>query len=225
MVSWVMAGMGLCMLALAGVALARGRAAGAAAVVVALICLGLAYDNLAIAAGRPLGFGETLEAVSAPRFWIHALLTPLLIVAGGLMAARLGVGWAASRPVAVAGGVLVVALIAIGVFEDIVELELAPEKYEDLVRYTNEGAGGPPIPAIVTIIVLLALGVAIWRTAGVPWLCLGSIAMFAAAAFGGSHPWLGNLGELALQASIVATLVAAARADSPAVGRHSPSTV
>ncbi|WP_106399936.1 hypothetical protein [Actinocorallia populi] len=221
MFSWVMAGMGVCMLALAGVALARGRAAGAAALVVVLICLGLAYDNFAIAAGRPLGFGGTLEAVSAPRFWIHALLTPLLIVAGGLMAARLGVRWAASRPVAIAGGVLVVVLIAIGVFEDVLELELAPETHEDLLRYTNEGTAGPPIPAIVTILVLLALGVAIWRTAGSPWLCLGSIAMFAAAALGGSRPWLGNLGELALQVSVVATLVAARTEVSPPRVRES----
>ncbi|GAA0946868.1 hypothetical protein [Actinocorallia libanotica] len=215
MVSWVMAVLGGCMLVLAGVALGRGRAAGAVAPLVAVICLGLAYDNLAVAAGRVLGFGGTLEAVSAPRFWIHALLTPLLIVAGGSMAARLGVRWAASRVAVVGGGVLVAVLVAIGVFEDVVELELAPAKYADLVRYTNEGAAGPPIPAIVTILVLLALGVAIWRTAGSPWLCLGAVAMFAAAALGGSRPWLGNLGELALQAAVVATLVAAARAVSP----------
>ena len=42
-----------------------------------------------------------------------------------------------------------------------------------------------------------------------------TLAMFAAAALGGSRPWLGNLGELALQAAVVATLVAAARAVSP----------
>ena len=225
MFSLVMAGIGLGILVLGGVALRWRAAAGGAALLVALICLGLAYDNLAIAAGRLLGFGGTLEAVSAPRFWIHALLTPLLIIAGGLMATRLGVRWTASRPVAVAGGALVLVLIAIGVFEDVLKLELAPEKYEDLVRYTNEGAGGPPIPAIVTILVLLVLGGAIWRTAGSPWLFAGSIAMFAAAAFSGSHPWLGNLGELVLQASLVATLAAAARAGSPAVREHRPSTV
>lgn len=219
MVSWVMAAMGLCMLALAGVAPARGRAAGAAAWLVAAICLGLAYDNLVIAAGRAVGFGPALEALSTPRFWIHALLTPLLIVAGGLMAGRLGVRWAASRAAAVGGAVLVAVLVAIGLAEDVAGLELAPEKYADLVRYTNEGAGGPPIPAIVTIVVLIVLGAAVWRTAGSPWLCLGSLTMFAAAALGNAHPWLGNLGELALQASVVATLAAAARASSGDRGR------
>jgi hypothetical protein len=222
MVSLVMAGVGLSMLVLGGLALRRREAVGGAALLVALICLGLAYDNLAVAVGRLLGFGGTLEAVSAPRFWIHALLTPLLIIACGMLAARLGVGWAASRPAAVAGGVLVVALIALGVVEDVAKLELAPTEYADLVRYTNEGSEGPPIPSIVTILVLFALGVAVWRTAGSPWLCLGSLTMFVAAAAGSSHVWVANLGELALQVSIVATLAAAARTRPPAVRDVSP---
>lgn len=222
MVSLVMAGMGLCMLALGGLALRRREAVGGAAPLVALICLGLAYDNLAVAVGRLLGFGGTLEAVSAPRFWIHALLTPLLIVACGMLAARLGVGWAASRPAAIAGGALVLALIALGAVEDIIELELAPKEYADLLRYTNEGSEGPPIPAIITILVLFALGVAVWRTAGSPWLCLGSLTMFVAAAAGTSHLWVGNLGELALQVSIAATLAAAARTGLPAARDVSP---
>ncbi|MEO3781788.1 hypothetical protein ABGB12_00530 [Actinocorallia sp. B10E7] len=224
MVSSVMAGLGVCMLVLAGIAARQRKAAGGVAVLVAVICLGLAYDNFVIAAGNPMGFGETLEALSAPRFWMHALLTPLLIIAGGVLAGRLGVGWAATRAAAVAGWALVLALMGLGAVEDIVRLSLAPEKYADVLRYTNESTEGPPIPAVVTILVLLALGVMIWRSAGSPWLCLGSITMFAAAAAGVAHPWMGNVGELALQASIVATLSAATRAGSPSTRRGAAPT-
>ena len=202
-----MAVIGGCMLLLAWLALRARSAAGAVAVLVAVVCAGLAYDNLAVAAGRLIGYGDALRAVNAPRFWIHALLTPLLVLAGVALAARLGVRRAAGRAAAVTAGALALLLIVAGAVFDIVALRLEPESYADAQRYVNADAAGPPIPAIVTILVLIALGAAVWRTAGSPWLCLGAVAMFAAAAVGASHLWVGNLGELVLQAAVVATLL------------------
>lgn len=211
MLSLAMAAIGACMLALAAVCLRARGAVGGVAVLVAVICAGLAYDNLAVAAGRLIGFGDVLRGVNVPRYWIHALLTPLLIIACGALAGALGVRWPTGRTAAAAGALLVPALIGVGIFQDVVRLRLEPREYADSLRYANAGAEGPPVAAIVTIVVLIGLGALIWRTAALPWLLLGSIGMFAAAAVGGSRFWAGNLGELVLQAAVVATLTAAAR--------------
>ncbi|WP_166388157.1 hypothetical protein [Catellatospora methionotrophica] len=210
MISVLMASIAVCMLILSGLALRRRAAAGPAAVLVAVICAGLAYDSGAVAIGRLIGFGPALEAVNAPRYWIHALFTPLLIVAGAALAARLGVAALARQPVRIAGGVLVTALIALGVGSDIVGLRLEPREYADTLRYGNAATAGPPIPAIVTMLVLVMIGILVWRSARFPWLLLGAIAMFAAAGAGAAHFWLGNVGELLLQLAVVATVYRAA---------------
>ncbi|GAB4059348.1 hypothetical protein GCM10028775_70400 [Catellatospora paridis] len=211
----------VCLLVLAVVAARLRGAAGPAAMLIAVICVGLAYDNAAVAIGRPLGFGPSLEAVNAPRYWIHAVLTPLLVVAGAALAARLGVTLLTRRSVRFAGAVLVAALIGLGVAGDIVALRLEPREYADTLRYVNAAAAGPPIPAIITMLLLVAIGILTWRTARRPWLCLGAIAMFAAAAAGAAHFWLGNVGELGLQSAVVATLIHAAR--QPALATPHPA--
>ncbi|MEV4416540.1 hypothetical protein [Catellatospora sp. NPDC049609] len=216
MISFLLASIALCMLALAATAARLRRAAPVGAPLVAVVCVGLAYDCAAIAVGPVLGFGSALHAVNQPRYWIHAVLTPLMILAVMDLAARAGVVSLARRPVRIGLGALTAVLVALGVASDVVALRLAPETYADTLRYVNDAAEGPPVPAIVTILVLIGIGAALWRRAGVPWLCLGSVAMFVAAAAGFAHFWIGNTGELLLQAGIVATLAAVAARTSPA---------
>ncbi|MBV1852637.1 hypothetical protein [Catellatospora tritici] len=211
MISALLAALALCMLGLGVYALRLRAAAGPAAALVAVLCAGLAYDNIAVALGRVLGYGPTLETVNAGRFWIHALLTPLLLVAATLIGARLGVALLARRGVLIGAWILALALIALGAATDIVRLTLAPADYADTLRYTNTATAGPLVPAIATMLALIVVGVLLWRRAGTAWLLLGTVAMLVAAGAGFRHFWLGNLGELALQATVVATLVTAAR--------------
>ncbi|MDI1463059.1 hypothetical protein QEZ54_18950 [Catellatospora sp. KI3] len=211
MISALLGAVAICMLGLGVYALRLRATTGSAAVLVAVLCTGLAYDNTAVAVGSSLGYGPTLEAVNAGRYWVHALLTPLLLVGAVLIGARLGVAVLARRGVITAAGVLALVLIALGAATDIVRLDLEPAAYADTLRYTNTAAAGPPVPAIVTMLALIVIGALLWRQARTVWLLLGAVAMFVAAGAGFRHFWLGNLGELALQATIVATLVAAAR--------------
>ena len=51
-----------------------------ASVFVLLVVYGLAYDNLAVAIGGLLDEGDTLQAINAPRYWLHALFTPLMMI-------------------------------------------------------------------------------------------------------------------------------------------------
>ena len=38
-----------------------------------------------------------------------------------------------------------------------------------------------PVPAVLTIVALIAIGIALWRAAAWPWLAVGAVIMFVAA--------------------------------------------
>ncbi|MEV0563613.1 hypothetical protein [Dactylosporangium sp. NPDC050588] len=184
----------------AGVVAARLRAW-----LVVVVAGALVYDNAVIAAGRFVGEGDALEGLNAGRFVGHALFTPLLIVVGAGLA---GLARGGRRALTALAAVLV----GLGIWADVVRLRLVPERHADTLRYVNDNAAGPPVPAVVVILVLIGIGVVLWRRDGWPWLFAGAVAMFAAAAAGFAVPWLGNLGELVLLTTVVLSLRHARRA-------------
>jgi hypothetical protein len=197
----------------------RRHAPGAG--IVAMISAGLIYDNLIVALGMTIGAGALLEMLSWPRFALHALLTPFMLVAALQFGAAAGVAWAHDRRSRIAVRVLVVSLIALGVFENLLGLEIAPGCFDGVLRYTSNlyvthyctpdqdplAAGGLPIPSIAGNAFAFAVGFALWRRAGWPWLMLGSLLMFVAAGVPvsgfGTAP--ANGGEVLLQVSMAAT--------------------
>jgi hypothetical protein len=179
------------------------------------VILALIWDNTVIAIGATLGEGEPLRALSVPRFALHGLLAPLLIMVGVGLGRRHGIRILAGKAAPAAFGALTAVLIAAGIRLDIVTLDLQPTRYADTLRYTDAAAHGPPIPAVVTIVVLIGIGVALLLRARRPWLLAGSAAMFAAAAAGAVAFWIGNVGELLLILSIWWTAAQTAPAPAP----------
>ncbi|MAU81857.1 MAG: hypothetical protein CME34_08295 [Gordonia sp.] len=208
MTSVIMVAIGAAMLVVAAFAFRLTSRVGAVAILLGAISLGLAYDNIAVAVGRLVGYGDTLSAINLPRFWIHAIAVPLLIVVAGNLVGRLGVEQARTRNVTLGGWALVVMLMVIGFVEDVVRLDLEPEDAGDALRYVNAGFDGPPLPAIITVLAVLVLGVMAFRYAGFPWLFVGALVMLIAAPIGTMLLWVGNLGELVLMLSMLVTMAA-----------------
>jgi hypothetical protein len=198
--------------------LRRYSAPGAA--IIALLSLGLIYDNGIIALGSSIGIGATLETLSWPRFILHALVTPVMIVAVVQIAAAGGVRWLDSRATWTGVWLLTAAMIGYGAYE-LTLLELQPACFSGITRYTSsaspaqfcfEGqqslAGvGPPIPSILAVFLIMGFGVALWRRQRWPWFGLGGLQMLLAAAVPFSQFGLipGNGGEVILQFAFVAT--------------------
>jgi hypothetical protein len=169
------------------------RAPGAA--LTALIVGGLVYDNLIISLGTTIGIGPLLQSLSWPRFAMHALLTPFMIIAVTQIAVAGGVRWAASPRWRVIAWLLVGAMIVYGAFEHLISLQTFPACFDGILRYTTNLApshfcyegqvpvtgAGPPIPSIIGNIITLAVGIALWRSHAWPWLAAGAVLMFAAA--------------------------------------------
>jgi hypothetical protein len=207
------------------------RAPGAA--LTALIIAGLVYDNLIVSLGASIGIGPLLETLSLPRFVLHALLTPFMMIAVTQIAVAGGIRWAGSQPWLTIVWLLVVTMMLLGAYEGLLDLELVPACFDGILRYTAnlypshfcfEGqevisGSGPPVPSIVGNIVTFIMGFALWRAHGWPWLMLGALLMFGAAAvpiraFGMAAS---NAGEVVLLISYAAAIYRFGRKSRPGV--------
>jgi len=168
-----------------------------------LASFGLFYDNLIVGIGTFIGEGALLENLNAFRFYGHALLTPLLIIfAYGVMRQLTG---KYSRIWHSIFCILAVVMIGMGIMADVFNLSLVPMAENGSLRYVNELSEGPPIPSIITIIVMIVVGLIVWRRVGWMWLAIASIIMFVMAAAGASNVTLTNIGEVIFVAGIIAT--------------------
>jgi hypothetical protein len=170
------------------------------ALLLLIVLAGLAYDVLVILLGRFIGAGDVLKTLNAGRYLVHGLATPAMIIFGFGILRNAGVQWAQSRTTHIVVCVVTTMLIALGVYEDVLALDLQTKTVMDTLRYTNEGGmKGPPIPAMLTIVFLIVAGISLWRNTGWWWLAAGSIFMLIAAGAGmGDMFYIGNLGEIVL---------------------------
>jgi hypothetical protein len=197
------------------------RRTRAAAMAMALVPLPfLAYDCLVLGLGRSLGPGEALRMLSLPRYWAHWMITPAWVIAAGSIASRGGLLARRPRPLMGAFCALAVALIALDV-PKLFALRLYPSCAHGLVHYAEAveasarcspdvpvmPRGGPPVGAIVTATVILAVGVGLLLRERDKRLLFGALFMFALAGLpqGRFGLWPGNLGEIGLALAMIMT--------------------
>ena len=174
-----------------------------------LVVLGLVYDNAVIGLGAAIGEGAFLEALNGARYWLHALVTPLLVLVGWHVLVRAGVRWttvAATRVVAVLLGA---ALIAYEIAVGAVAAQLVPRWEYGALSYANENApGGPPLMVLVVAAVLLVAGIGAAARLRWPWLLVGTVLMVIGSAVPLPVPSgaATNAFELILLISVLATV-------------------
>ena len=188
----------------------------------------LFYDNFRIGIGRFIGPGDLLYNLSVPAFAWHWSLLSLLVIAAGSVARLAGLKWAQGKLVMGAFCVVAVALSAHDI-PKIFSMELHPACLADTVRYTVTvkeaqlcsptdqlvpGGADAAIVAIITNVIVLAVGIALWIQRRWPWLVVGSGLMFiAAGAFGrGTYALpISNFGEICITLSFILTCAHFAR--------------
>ncbi|TWS23335.1 hypothetical protein FK268_13645 [Tsukamurella sputi] len=214
--SVIFAAIGTAILALVAWTVFHRRQLGRPTALLSTIGSGLAFDNGTLAAGRLLHYGESLYALNVLRFWLHALLTPLIIVAAASIAVRSGVH-IDRRARALVALTTAVSILA-GCVEMLTAPPLVPRAFGDVLRYTH-AATLVPLPSILTVLAVIGAGVLIWRRSRSSWLLVGGVAMLFAAGIG-TPLWLGNVGELLLLGSLVLGLWAASGASGAEGTEH-----
>lgn len=190
-----------------------------------VIALGLSYDNLIVGTGRFIGIGSLLETLSIPRFLIHAILTPMLLITGLEFAKAAQISWASKQIAQYGIRIISFLLIIVGLGQGVIGMQLHPACHNDTVRYVEritksqicadgiyeadalEQKASPPLASIATIAGIIIIGGFVWRKSTWYWMMVGGILMFIAAAIPPSKVglWIGNGGEIILIASMVFT--------------------
>jgi hypothetical protein len=145
---------------------------------IVLVGLGVAYDNLILSLGNTLGAGPLLLNLSVPRFVLHQLILPWLIVAAFEQAKAAGHEWANKR----ASGWIILALtlvvLAAGIGTRLISLSLEPAVIDGVTRYVAVGVQGPPLVSILSIGFVGVVGLLLWRRNGWPWEFLAAVLVF-----------------------------------------------
>lgn len=147
--------------------MARNGEGGAANVLLPVI-VALACDNAVPATGRFIGEGSLLEELSGARYWLHAFLTPLLVIFAWNAAARTGLAVARQRWAPFAATALYAALVVADLPTEMRGLVLQPEWEYGVLSYAAAGpASGPPVMIVgVTLALPVAAIVVLWNSAG-----------------------------------------------------------
>jgi hypothetical protein len=186
--------------------LRRGRAVKVAdSALLLLVIGGLVYDNFMLSFGGIL-FDEStaFELSSYPRYVMHALFTPLLIMFCALSAERLSLpGYEDRGRLTLWGAVTFFAILA-GVAGEL-QLTLRYALDDGVYAYKAAGEAGAPLAEIATVVSMLIIGGAMQRYARWPWVLLSAATMFVFALFFLENGLLQNIGEILLLSSCVAT--------------------
>ncbi len=195
-----------------------------AAAVLIIPQAGLVWDNGVVAAGALVGIGDTLKALSWPRFWVHWVFGTWLIIACGSALRLAGVRWAQTRAGMLVFCLLTVALMAYDLphfFRD----ELYPVCEKGLVRYSTfvapdrlcfEGQaltprGSPPFASILTCLIVIVTGAVLLVRRRFVWMLLGGVVMLVSASPAGMKFKLDNLGEVFITGGVIWALATLTR--------------
>ncbi|MCM3128915.1 hypothetical protein ACFQ3J_09300 [Paenibacillus provencensis] len=145
-----------------------------------LVALSLTYDNGIIAAGETIGEGKLLVTLSSLRFWLHAFVTPTLVLVGYDILKYSGARWGQHRAAQIAAWLTTAGLIVYQIVTStLYEMQHLTSTYEyGVLRYTAEGQTGPPIMVIIVGIILLVIGIIVLMRQKWAWLLVGTGLLF-----------------------------------------------
>lgn len=180
------------------------------------------FDSFAVATGQWIGEGPVLLGFTYLRYTMHWGSLPLLLIVAGMLLRRAGFKFAENK--FVMGAFCTVAVFFI--VEDLRHIfivDFYPACYAETLRYVTKvaesqactpemagvGMSVSPAAAILVNLTLMIVGIAIWVRHKWPWLALGCMVMFAAAATPQSlvGPILGNAGEPIFNFAVVAAVI------------------
>lgn len=137
----------------------------------------LLFDPLVLALGNALGEGSTLQVLTYLQYLLRALATPFLLVIAFDQAKRADVKSTDDPLVVLVLGVVIVALLVLGLLKGFVGLQLVITETEGIKQYKPEESLGLPWAAILTMGLLALLGLGVFVKMRAPWLLLGGLVM------------------------------------------------
>ncbi|MBM4764396.1 hypothetical protein [Bacillus sp. B15-48] len=159
-----------------GIFLAKNYGWLTSANVIMLVNAALFYDNFILAIGKFIGEGNTLENLNYPRYLLHAVFTPILIIFAWDSLKRADIQWVQKKSSRYIALLLYVGLVVYSFFTIVWNLELKAKWEYGILSYEKVGKHGGLMIFIITASLIIA-SIFIWRRQKWPWLFFGNIVM------------------------------------------------
>lgn len=175
--------------------------------VLLLVILALLYDNAVLAIGQYVGEGKTLITMSLPRYWLHACITPLLILFAWRTLVLARIRWANHRVTRWCFALLTVGLISFDLVADVWGIHLEPVWRSGVLVYEKTVESVPPVMIIVVMSVLFVTSLIVWWKQKWPWYFVGILSMCVTPVINlltNTHA-AHNISELLLMIALLAT--------------------
>jgi hypothetical protein len=150
--------------------------------VLLLVTLGLLYDNTVLALGHLIGKGDFLKGLNMARYWLHAFLTPLLVLFAWASARAADFTWLRGKAAFLTASLLAPVLVIVELFQNTIGLSLKPVERFGMLSYEAASSHGPPVMVIGVSIILLAAGIILWKKYKWKWMAIGVIIMMIGSA-------------------------------------------
>lgn len=138
------------------------------------ITLALIYDHAIVSLGNWIGPGEMLEGLSLVRSLFQVLLTPTLVFVALDIVRRLRMEWTESLIVQVLYHLYTFVVTVMGIFMEILWVDMEPVSMNGLIRYVPVQAQFPYANALVLLPMLIS-GIFVWRKLRWPVLLFGIV--------------------------------------------------
>lgn len=142
-----------------------------------IVTVGLFYDNLILAFGRFIGESALLETLSICRYWLHAFVTPTLVLFSYGVIRKTALHWAKSRIFHLVAWIYMLLLILIELITVTLHLNVTPVFKYGVLHYVQETETGIPYMIIGTVLSVLLASIIVWWKEGWKWMLIGTIVM------------------------------------------------
>lgn len=139
------------------------------------------WDNSIIALGSFIGEGPLLTALTYPRFWGHAFITPIWIPATIGLAIWAGGIKRNAKLFQISAWALYGSMVLIGILNEIIFFEGELVTEGDVLYITNVGRLiTPPPPSLVMMVVSVFAGTLVFYRRKWPWLLVAPLGVLVA---------------------------------------------
>ena len=176
--------------------------------VLLLVILALIYDNIILGLGKYIGEGEFLLSLNLVRYWLHALITPLLILFAWRTLVNANIEWSQTTTARWMAFLFTLSLIIFDLVMEVGNITLESNWSNGVLSYQSVHAvDNPPIMIIGVSMALFITSIFVWVKQKWSWYFIGIVFMSITPLIGA---WIGsdafhNIGEFILLQSLLAT--------------------
>lgn len=175
--------------------------------VIYLIVVALTYDNAVLAIGNWIGEGQLLKNLNLLRYWLHAFMTPLLVLYSVGTLRESGVEWAKKTPITLVTILYTLAAIAVEISLGLTNLQLHVRQEYGVLSFAPAESNGPPVMILLVTAAMLIASANLWKKTGWAVFFFGVVIMTIGSAipFPVKSNAFTNLFELLLLTSLMWT--------------------